>query len=117
VGPLSLITLGFVLSIVLSLTQKWLWMRQLDYVGIFWTLLSVKWGIFGLALFVSILYLWINLRFAARNVDVLQGTSFFSKELPHLLSVRDSSIAMPSCCGESLGKTPSPLERRQSRAC
>jgi len=82
-GLLAMITLGFVLSIVLSLTQKWLWMRQLDYVGIFWTLLSVKWGIFGLALFVSILYLWINLRFAARNIDVLRGTSFFSKEFTH----------------------------------
>jgi len=82
-GLLAMITLGFVLSIVLSLTQKWLWMRQLDYVGIFWTLLSVKWGIFGLALFVSILYLWINLRFAATNIDVLRGTSFFSKEFTH----------------------------------
>ena len=31
--------------LVLGLTgyvEKWLWMRQLDYVGIFWTVLSVK---------------------------------------------------------------------------
>jgi hypothetical protein len=25
--------------------QKWLWMRQLDYAGIFWTLFSVKVGL------------------------------------------------------------------------
>ena len=24
--------------------EQWLWMRQLDYAGIFWTLLSVQWG-------------------------------------------------------------------------
>ncbi len=27
-----------------ALLQKWLWMRQLNYAGIFWTLLVVKWG-------------------------------------------------------------------------
>jgi uncharacterized membrane protein (UPF0182 family) len=82
-GFFALIAIGVVLSLVLSLVQKWLWMRQLDYVGIFWTLLSVKWGIFGLTLFISVLYLWINLRFAARNIDVLKGASFFSKEITH----------------------------------
>ena len=32
------------LMVVPELLQKWLWMRQLNYEGIFWTLLSVKWG-------------------------------------------------------------------------
>src|ERR1039458_700337 len=82
-GIFALIAIGVVLSLVLGLVQKWLWMRQLDYVGIFWTLLSVKWGVFGVALFVSILYLWINLRFAARNIDVSEGSSFFSKAIRH----------------------------------
>jgi len=82
-GFLALIAFVVVLSTVLGLVQKWLWMRQLDYVGIFWTLLSVKWGIFGVALFVSILYLWINLRFAARNIDMSEGSSFFSKAIRH----------------------------------
>jgi len=45
-------------------------MRELDYAGIFWTLLSVKWGMFGVALVLSFLYLWINLRFAAKSVDI-----------------------------------------------
>jgi uncharacterized membrane protein (UPF0182 family) len=82
-GLLALIAIVVVLSNVLGLVQKWLWMRQLDYVGIFWTLLSVKWGIFGVTLFVSIIYLWINLRFAARNIDVSEGSSFFSKAIRH----------------------------------
>ena len=82
-GIFALVSIGVVLSVVLGLVQKWLWMRQLDYAGIFWTLLSVKWGIFGLSLFISMFYLWINLRFAARNIDVLRGASFFSKEFTH----------------------------------
>jgi uncharacterized membrane protein (UPF0182 family) len=82
-GIFALLVIGVVLSVVLGLVQKWLWMRQLDYAGNFWTLLSVKWGIFGLSLFISMFYLWINLRFAARNIDVLRGASFFSKEFTH----------------------------------
>ena len=82
-GLLALIAIGVVLSLILGLAQEWLWMRQLDYAGIFWTLLSVKWGIFCLTLFISVLYLWTNLRFAARNIDVLKGASFFTKEITH----------------------------------
>ena len=82
-GPLALIALGVVLSVVLGLVQKWLWMRQLDYVGIFWTLLSIKWGIFGVTLIISVLYLWLNLRFAAKNIDLVDGESFFNKAFKH----------------------------------
>jgi uncharacterized membrane protein (UPF0182 family) len=82
-GIFALIAVVIVLLLCLGLVQKWFWMRQLDYVGIFWTLLSVKWAMFGIALFVSILYLWINLRFAARNIDVSEGSSFFSKAIRH----------------------------------
>jgi len=82
-GLFALIAIVIVLSLVLGLVQKWLWMRQLDYVGIFWTLLSIKWGLFAVSLFVSILYLWINLRLAARNIDVSQGSSFFNKAFQH----------------------------------
>ena len=82
-GFFALVAIAVVLSVVLGLVQKWLWMRQLDYAGIFWTLFSVKWGIFGVALIVSVLYLWVNLRFAARNIDMVDGESFFSKAFKH----------------------------------
>jgi uncharacterized membrane protein (UPF0182 family) len=82
-GLFALVGIGVVLSVVLGLVQKWLWMLQLDYVGIFWTLLSVEWGLFGFALVISILYLWVNLRFAARNIDLVDGESFFSKAFRH----------------------------------
>ena len=82
-GFLALVVIVVVLSTVLGLVQKWLWMRQLDFAGIFWTLLSVKWGIFGVTLIVSIFYLWLNLRLAARNIDLVDGESFFSKAFRH----------------------------------
>jgi len=82
-GLFALIGIGVVLSVVLGLVQKWLWMQQLDYAGIFWTLLSIKWGIFGVTLIVSAFYLWLNLRFAARNIDLVDGESFFNRAFKH----------------------------------
>ena len=82
-GIFALVGIGVVLSVVLGLVQKWLWMRQLDYEGVFWTLLSVKWGLFGVTLIVSVFCLWLNLRFAARNIDLVNGDSFFNKAFTH----------------------------------
>ena len=59
-----------ILAIISGVIQKWLWMGQLNYVGIFWTLLSVKWLMFCLAFVVAFLYLWINLRLAAKKSAV-----------------------------------------------
>ena len=53
--------------------EKWLWMRQLDYTGIFWTLLSVQWVMFCSAFVFAFLYLWINLRQAAKNSAAARG--------------------------------------------
>ena len=64
VGAISVIAL---LAVITGWIQKWLWMRQLGYTGVFWTLLSVRWELFCAAFVVALLYLWINLRVAARN--------------------------------------------------
>ena len=53
--------------------QKWLWMRQLGYVGVFWTIWSVRWELFAAAFVVALLYLGINLRFAQRNGAAFSG--------------------------------------------
>jgi len=70
--PLKLTIVAAVVVIVLlavisGLIQKELWMRQLGYSGVFWTLLSVRWKLFCVSFVVSFLYLWINLRFAVRK--------------------------------------------------
>jgi hypothetical protein len=47
--------------------QKWLWMRQLDYAGIFWTMFSVKVGLACAGFALPLLFLWLNLRQAHRS--------------------------------------------------
>ena len=56
-----------ILVVISGLIQKGLWMQQLGYSGVFWTLLSLRWELFCAAFVVALLYLWINLRLAARN--------------------------------------------------
>lgn len=79
--PVSLIIVVAVLLFVFLVAlagniEKWLWMRQLGYVGIFWTLLLVQWAMFCTALVVAFLFLWVNLRHAVRNgADVDGGGS------------------------------------------
>jgi uncharacterized membrane protein (UPF0182 family) len=50
-----------------NLLQKWLWMRELNFAGIFWTLLSIKVGMTCVAFVVALLFLGINVREAARH--------------------------------------------------
>ena len=61
------VLLVIVLGFITGYLEKWLWMRQLDYAGIFWTLLSVQWAMFCSAFVFAFLYLWVNLRQAVRN--------------------------------------------------
>jgi len=64
---LIVVLLIVVLANITGYLEKWLWMRQLDYIGIFWTLLSVQLAMLCSAFVVAFLYLWINLRQAAKN--------------------------------------------------
>ena len=66
----------FAATAIPDLLQKWLWMRQLDYSEIFWTLLSVKWGMTCVAFIASFLFLWINIRQAARNSFALAEAEY-----------------------------------------
>ena len=53
--------------------EKWLWMGQLHYDGVFWTLLAIQWGMFIATFAVVFLFLWMNLRLALRGSGVLIG--------------------------------------------
>jgi uncharacterized membrane protein (UPF0182 family) len=59
------------LTVLAGMIQKWLWMRQLHYAGIFWTLLSVQWGMFAVAFVCAFAFLWFNFRFAASAIRAL----------------------------------------------
>lgn len=54
-------------------------MRQLGYAGVFWTLLSLRWELFCVAFVAALLYLWINLRLAARNGVTFRAGSLTSE--------------------------------------
>ncbi len=50
-----------------SFLQKWLWMRELNFAGIFWTLFSIKLGMTCIAFLAALIFLGINIREAARH--------------------------------------------------
>jgi uncharacterized membrane protein (UPF0182 family) len=67
--PVATLLIGAVV-VIGGFLQKWLWMRQLNYAGIFWTIVSVKWGMTGVAFLGALVFLWINIRHASKeNID------------------------------------------------
>lgn len=64
-----------ILTVIAGLIQKWLWMRQLHYLGIFWTLLSVQWAMVGVTFVCAFGFLWINFRFAANTIYALHRSN------------------------------------------
>ena len=80
------------LAIIAGAIQKWLWMRELNYASIFWTLLSVKLQMFCLAFVIAFLYLWINLYLAANK-----GTVFGKDNSPGSRDIFERSSIIPVC--------------------
>jgi uncharacterized membrane protein (UPF0182 family) len=92
--PIRLVLIGVILVIAIlaflpSWIQKWLWMRQLGYSGIFWTLFSRRWGLFGAAFVIALLYLWVNLRLAAKNSPTFSSGGLTSE------SALNSNFSLP----------------------
>lgn len=69
---ISAVLIGSILVEIPAYLQKWLWMRQLGYLQIFWTLLSVEWLMFFLGFVFAFLFFWANVREA-------NGSSFLSR--------------------------------------
>ena len=94
--PVMLLLIG-ALAVLPDLLQKWLWMRQLNYAGIFWTLLSVKWGMTCVAFISAFLFLWINIRQAARNAFGLAedeaAKNAGSRGKTHVIEIRGITIS------------------------
>jgi uncharacterized membrane protein (UPF0182 family) len=67
------ILLLIAVGMVTGYLQKWLWMGQLNYTGIFWKLFSVQWAMFAAAFAFVFLFMWINLRQALRNSGAVGG--------------------------------------------
>ncbi len=96
VGALSIIAF---LAFMPSWIQKWLWMRQLNYAGIFWTLFSVRWELFCAAFVIALLYVGINLRLAAKisaafQVGSLRGETALAMRLGGQIPPKVLKLAM-----------------------
>ena len=77
IHPLALIIGGVaalvaILAVFAGLIQKWLWLRQLGYAGVFWAILSMRWGLFGVAFVAALAYVLIHLRITVRNGAALR---------------------------------------------
>jgi uncharacterized membrane protein (UPF0182 family) len=96
IAPIAVLLIG-TLVVIPDLLQKWLWMRQLNYAGIFWTLLSVKWGMTCVAFTGAFLFLWINLRQATRNSFALAeydpAKNAGSLDKPHVIEIQGILIS------------------------
>lgn len=76
-GPyliVAILVVGTLLDIP-SYLQKWLWMRHLGFLEIFWTLLTVQWGMFLLGFVFAFLFFWSNVR-QALHTSALQRRGF-----------------------------------------
>jgi uncharacterized membrane protein (UPF0182 family) len=65
------------IGMVTSYLEKWLWMGQLHYSGIFWTLLSVQWTMYAVSFVVVFGFIWLNIRHALNSGGV-QSTRLLS---------------------------------------
>ncbi len=80
-----LIPAAFLLLIAIGMVtgylEKFLWMGQLHFGGIFWTLFSVQWTMYAVSFALVFLFVWINLRQALRNGGVPGGRAPMPREL------------------------------------
>jgi uncharacterized membrane protein (UPF0182 family) len=80
----GVILLIIAVGMITGYLEKWLWMGELHYTGIFWTLLSVQWAMYAISFAVVFLFIWINLRQALRNGGVPAGRGLMPRALrPH----------------------------------
>ena len=101
---IAAIVLIALLVVISGWIQKWLWMRELGYTGVFWTLLSVQWELFCGAFLVALLYVSINLLFAAKNganfrVGNLTSESIVAEKLDIRISPTVLKLAMGTVAG------------------
>ncbi|MDR3698181.1 MAG: UPF0182 family protein [Candidatus Sulfopaludibacter sp.] len=91
----AVVVLIAVMAFIPGWLQKWLWMRQVGYPGVFWTIWSVRWELFAAAFVVSFLYLGINLRLAQKNGVVFSaGKSRTPSTVAAELGIRISPMAL-----------------------
>jgi uncharacterized membrane protein (UPF0182 family) len=60
----GMILRAIAIGMITGYLEKWLWMGQLTYANIFWTLFSVQWTMFAVSFVAVFLFVWLNFRHA-----------------------------------------------------
>ncbi len=84
--PVAFLLIG-AFVVVPNFLQKWLWMRELNFEGIFWTVFSIKVGMTCVAFLVALLFLGSNIREAAKRSSSLTHTESQSRKVIQLRGV------------------------------
>ncbi len=90
----AVLVLLVALLFIPNLLQKWLWMRQLKFAGIFWTLFSIQWAMTGVAFAAAFAVLWINIRQAVRNSFAVEQGSAVPIKKERLVQIRGVPVAI-----------------------
>jgi uncharacterized membrane protein (UPF0182 family) len=86
----AVVVLIALVAIIPGWLQKWLWMRQVGYAGVFWTIWSVRWELFASAFVIALLYLGINLRLVLRNGAAFRGGGLRTRTIEAALGIEVS---------------------------
>jgi uncharacterized membrane protein (UPF0182 family) len=76
-----LIVLVIAIGMIADYLVKYLWMGQLHYTGVFWTLFTVQWTMYAASFAVVFLFMWLNLRQALRNGGMPAGRGLMPRAL------------------------------------
>ena len=69
----AVLAIGFLVASADWIQKELWWMRQLGDADVFWTIMSLRWGLFCAAFVATFLYLWVNLRVAIKNGEILHS--------------------------------------------
>lgn len=87
----AIVAIIALLALAAAWIQKLLWMGNLGYASIFWTLWSVRWEMSAVAFLAAFLYLWLNLRAAAKK-----SSAFLPRESTEILELIEQGVGRPS---------------------
>ena len=92
---LAVIALFALLAVFSGLIEKGLWMQQVGYYRVFWTVLSLRLELFFAAFAVALLYLWTNLYIAAKNGSTFRaGNSIVASTMAAKFGIQISASVL-----------------------
>ena len=91
----AVILLAIAIGMITGYLEKWLWMDQLKYSGIFWKLFSVQWTMYAASFTCVFFFIWLNLRHALVIGGVPSSRGSVSRALvPHVSNADSPTLEL-----------------------